>query len=113
MTTKKPRMPSKVVKKVASKKPKVEHAYRVRFGTRNELGPEQTFATEALAKKAIIHVLDSWKGWLERYNRVGLVTLDDSKAEASGITFLSTPKRLECAFDEHTGMHVIAEYRKE
>lgn len=109
-------MPKKpAVKKMSLKKqPKPKkvtiHAFRVRFGTRNELGPERQYATEKAAKEAIITEFNSWKSWCERYSRDGIPVIEEAASHVGSIIFHREPARLECCFDDHTGMHITAEY---
>lgn len=86
------------------------HPYKVRFGTRNTLGPEHQFATEAATKEAIMKAFHDWDAWCRRYNTDGLDAIKAAATEASVITFHRERSRIECIFDEHTGMHVCAEY---
>lgn len=98
------------LKKQAKPRKVLVHPYRVRFGTRNQLGPERQFATETAARTAIITELNSFRGWCERHNHEGLDALDEAKNKVGSITFNSRPNRLECVFDELYGLHIVAEY---
>ena len=100
MTLKKQVIPKKVL----------VHPYKVRFGTRNELGPERQFATEVAARTAIIAAFNEWKPWCERYNHVGIATIEEAAGRVGSIGFHREPDRLECVFDEDTGMHVCVEF---
>lgn len=86
------------------------HPYKVRFGTRNELGIERQFATEAAARTAIINEFNSWKPWCERYARDGIETIKDACDRVGSTMFHRDHARIECIFDAHSGMHVCAEY---
>jgi hypothetical protein len=86
------------------------HDYKVRFGTRNQLGPEHQFATEPAARQGIINEFNSWKPWCLRYNNAGVDAIKAACDLVGSVTFHRDPSRLECIFDEHTGMHVCAEF---
>lgn len=86
------------------------HPYKVRFGTRNELGDEHQFATESAARNGIITAFKAWEPWCERYNRNGLETIKDACDRVGSTMFHREHSRIECIFDAHSGMHVAAEY---
>lgn len=102
------KMTLKKQKKVTAQPP--VHPYKVRIGTRNAFAAEHQFATEAATKEFIMKMFHDWDDWCRRYNNDGLEAIKAAATEASIITFHREPSRIECVFDEHTGMHMCAEY---
>lgn len=103
-------MPKMTVKKKPSKAPKGLHPFRVKFGTRNEFGEMRSYPTSSKAKQAIVKELDAWKPWCIRYNSAGLDAILAAKAESDNIIFHRAPSRIECCFDTHFDMWLVAEY---
>jgi hypothetical protein len=104
---------SKGLKKATVKAPKGIHPYKVRFGSRQQLGETRSYPTGPKAKQAIIKELDRWKPWCLRYNTAGLAAIADAAGECDAMIFHSSPARIECCFDEHTDMWLVAEYWQE
>lgn len=107
----KPKIPNKRLKKASKAKPKkTGYDYQVRFGTRNELGAPRGFDNESNARNAIIAELKAWLPFCERYNSAGKTDIDEAVKGVGMISFHHEPDRIECIFDEHTGMHLVAEF---
>lgn len=100
-------------RKVTAKKPPKIHPYKVRFGTRNEFGPTRTFPSNTAARNAVVEELNDLKPWLLRHNSKGLEAVEAALNATSGMMFRQTPSRIECCFDEHYGMWLVAEYWQE
>jgi hypothetical protein len=98
------------LKKVTSKKPKGVHPYKVRFGTRNEFTEVRTYPTAPKAKQAVVKELKAWQPWCIRYNQDGLIAIEDALILTDAMVFHTTRDRIECCFDEHTNMWLVAEY---
>ncbi len=116
MTEKKPRKKApksvgpKTLKKVTSKAVKGIHPFKVQFGTRHELGEVRTYPTGPKAKQAIVKELNGLKPWLLRHNNEGLEAVNDALAETDNLTFHKAHGRLECQFDKHYDMWLVAEF---
>lgn len=114
MTTRKKKQPKPVgvgrLKKKVVKAPPGDHPYKVRFGTRNELGEARSYPTAPKAKQAIVKELNDLKPWCERYNQAGLIAIGEALLATDEMVFHVAPARLECCFDEHTQMYLVAEY---
>jgi hypothetical protein len=98
------------LRKVTAKAPKGVHAYKVRFGTRNEFGEIRSYPTAPKAKQAIVKELKSWKPWLERHNNAGMPAVEDALTATDSMVFHKTRDRIECQFDERYDMWLCAEY---
>lgn len=109
MAAKKAKAVPRPKKKQVPKVP-VAHPYLVCFGGRNQFGPEHSFPTEALARNAIIGELNSWKPWCERYNNAGIKAIDEAIKELGSTTFHLNPARIECCFDEYSGMWLVCQF---
>lgn len=119
MTTKKSGVlkntPTKRLKRVAAPKKKgdIPTPIRVRFGTRNEMGPEHRFPTEAKAKAKMTLELKAWTAWCQRYNNEGLKVIADALTQVDTVAFHRQPERIECAFDTRYEMRLVIEYWRE
>lgn len=93
-------------------KPKV---YVCAVGTRTEM-VESRYAALDGAKKHAGDAFAKWTDWCQRHNAAGIKVLGDGKLTLDAIgepEVQMGPQRIECTFDEHTGMALVVELRKE
>jgi hypothetical protein len=105
-------MMAKALKKTA-KPAKVRVAlppYRLRTGTRSELGETINLATIPKLKEHIVKDLKQLRVWCERHNLAGLEAIDKALAETDSLMPSTNPQRLSLCFDEYTNMWYVAEY---
>lgn len=95
------------------KKGDIPTPIKVRFGTRNELGPTHRFPTEAKAKAEMVSQLKVWQVWCERHNLAGLDAISEAYTAIDTLTFHRTPERLECLFDTRYDVALVIEYHRE
>lgn len=97
----------------AKKKGDIPTPIKVRFGTRNELGAEHRFPTEAKAKAKMTGELKVWIAWCQRHNQEGLKAIAETLTFVDEATFHRGHSRLECEFDTRYQMRLVIEYWRE
>lgn len=101
--------------KNAAAKPKL---YHVAVGTRSEMARPRDYTTLDAAKGFAQDNLLKWEAWCNARNKAGLQAIYDAKAWVDEIhdgtlqIARSDAVRVECVFDEHTGMHIVIEMWK-
>lgn len=96
--------------KAVKKKGDIPTPIKVRFGTRNELGPEHRFPTEAKAKAKMTVELKDLIAWCQRHNQKGLEAISETLTFVDQLTFHQHRERVECEFDTRYQMTLVIEY---
>ena len=90
--------------------------FELRTGTRNSLGEPSMFKSEADLRAAATKALRDWVPWCERHNKDGIDSLAASvglvESRFAGFKLGDDPKRIECEFDDFSGMHIVLQARR-
>lgn len=93
---------------------KKQKLYHVQVGSGREFGPIKDYATLDSAKQYATDVLRGHQAWCTRYNKAGLDAIGDALMRVDEFAEHSAYERhrINCLFDEHTGMRCVIELWK-
>ena len=85
--------------------------YCVRWGTPSELTAEpHKYGTHTAAKVAVQRRVETLQQFCRFHNEEGLSAIAAMLDEFNSASFVLTPRRVECTFDEHTDMRFVVEF---
>lgn len=88
--------------------------YHVQVGSGREFGPVKDYATLNSAKQYATDVLRGHQDWCTTYNKGGLDAIGTALQQVDEFAEHNAHerRRIDCLFDEHTGMRCVIEMWK-